>query len=98
METGIGLCPNKKIKERCEAKKKQQEKKQHQSQQQGQSNNSNTTTATTTKAEKQQLIEEATHFIMAKYKFFTIEDSKDILFYDRTKELIYWRGNRNRKK
>jgi len=37
------------------------------------------------KKERLQLIEEGTQFVMSKYKFLTIEESKEILFYDISK-------------
>ena len=70
---------NKKIKEREEAKQKQQ---QHQAQGQ---KNSNKSTTTTTKVEKVDLIEEATRLVMSKHRFLTIEETKDILYYDEDK-------------
>ena len=49
-------------------------------------------TATTIKTEKQQLIEEGTQLVMSKYRFLTIEESKDILFYDDEKGVYVYGG------
>ena len=37
------------------------------------------------KKQRLELIEEVTEFVMAKYRFLTIEESKEILFYDSDK-------------
>ena len=75
---------NKKIKEREEAKQKQQLQQQSQ-QAKEQSNNTNKTSITTTRTDKQDLIEEATRLVMSKHRFLTIEETKDILYYDEDK-------------
>jgi P4 family phage/plasmid primase-like protien len=78
---------NRKIREREEAKQKQQNK-QKQEEERQKNNNSNkntastTTTNTKTKVEKQDLIEEATRLVMSIHRFLTIEESKEILYYD----------------
>ena len=75
---------NKKIKEREEAKQKQQQQQAKEQQEQS-NNNNNKTPTTTTRADKQDLIEEATRLVMSKHRFLTIEETKDILFYDEDK-------------
>ncbi len=78
---------NRKIREREEAAAKQQQQNQHE-QEEGQKNNNKntasttTTTNTKTKVEKQDLIEEATRLVMSIHRFLTIEETKEILFYD----------------
>ena len=78
---------NRKIREREETKQKQQNKQKQEERLKNNNNNKNTasttnTTNTTTKVEKQDLIEEATRLVMSIYRFLTIEESKEILYYD----------------
>ena len=84
---------NKKIKEREEAKQRQQQQQSQQTkEQQEQSNNTNKTSTTTTRTDKQDLIEEATRLVMSKHRFLTIEETKDILFYDEDKGVYVMGG------
>ena len=77
---------NKKIKEREEAKQKQKQQQQQKSEEdQNNNNNNNKNFPTTTKVEKQELIEEATRLVLSKHRLLTIEESKEILFYDEDK-------------
>jgi putative DNA primase/helicase len=71
---------NRKIREREEAAAKQQQQNQHE-QEEGQKNNNTTRTTTKTKIEKQDLIE-ATRLVMSIHRFLTIEETKEILFYN----------------
>jgi phage/plasmid-associated DNA primase len=50
------------------------------------------TTTATIKTEKQQLIEEGTQLVLSKYRFLTIEESKDILYYDDEKGVYVYGG------
>ncbi|HSF51545.1 MAG TPA: bifunctional DNA primase/polymerase, partial [Nitrososphaeraceae archaeon] len=79
---------NRKIREREEAKQKQQNKQKQEEERQNNNNNKNiastttTTSNTKTKVEKQDLIEEATQLVMSIHRFLTIEESKEIFYYD----------------
>ena len=75
---------NKKIKEREEAKQKQEQKQDQ--------NNNNTTSKT--KLEKIDPIEEAVRLLMAKHRFATIWETKEILYYDEDKGVYVKDGER----
>ena len=75
---------NKKIKEREEAKQKQEQKQDQ--------NNNNTTSKT--KLEKIDPIEEAVRLLMAKHRFATIWENKEILYYDEDKGVYVKDGER----
>ena len=78
---------NRKKKEREEGTTKQQQK-----QRQEQNNNDNNKNTTKTKTvDKQNLIEEATRLLVSKYRFLTIIENKEILYYDKEKE-VYIKG------
>ena len=89
----------KKVKEREETikkKKRQEQDKRHKQKQQQQEDDEgydeSQSASTTIKTEKQQLIEEGTQLVMSKYRFLTIEESKDILFYDDEKGVYVYGG------
>jgi P4 family phage/plasmid primase-like protien len=67
-------------------KKQEREKaKQKQDQQDQPNNNNNKNTIAKTKLEKIDLIEEAVRLLMSKYRFATIIENKEILYYDEKK-------------
>jgi hypothetical protein len=75
---------NRKIKEREIAKQKQKQQQENQ-------NNSDKNNKTKTKLEKIDLVEEAVRLLMAKHRFATIEENKEILYYDEEKG-VYVKG------
>jgi putative DNA primase/helicase len=91
----------KKIREREEAaavkKKQQQQKKgsaaiEYEDLDDRYDDETQSTTTATIKTEKQQLIEEGTQLVLSKYRFLTIEESKDILYYDDEKGVYVYGG------
>ena len=76
---------NRKIKERETAKQKQDQQDQ---------NNVNKNTTSKTKFEKVDPIEEAVRLLMAKHRFATIWESKEILYYDEQKGVYIKDGER----
>ena len=78
---------NRKIREREAATQKQQ-------QLQNQNNPNNKKTTAKTKFEKIGLIEEAVRLLMAKYRFATIRENKEIVYYDEKKGVYVKDGER----
>lgn len=72
---------NRKIREREETKQKQEERLKNNNNSKN-TGSTTTTTNTPTKVEKQDLIEEATRLVISIHRFLTIEESKEILYYD----------------
>ena len=56
-------------------------------------NNKKYAVAEEQKKQRLQLIEEGTQFVMSKYRFLTIEESKDILFYDKDNGVYVYGGD-----
>jgi P4 family phage/plasmid primase-like protien len=73
---------NRKKKEREKAKQKQDQ------------NNNNKKSTTKTKQEKRDLIEEAVRLLISKYRFATIRENKEILYYDEAKGVYVKDGER----
>jgi P4 family phage/plasmid primase-like protien len=83
---------NRKIREREKAAKQKQEERLKNNNNNKNTASTTTTTNTKTKVEKQDLIEEATRLVMSIHRFLTIEESKEILYYDDESGVYVSRG------
>jgi putative DNA primase/helicase len=87
---------NRKIKERekATATAKQQKQNNNNNNKNTAAADGNSTTSSKTKLEKTDLIEEAVRLLIAKYRFATIRENKEILYYDETRGVYVKDGER----